>query len=105
MTTTSRAQPSPSSQARSARTAFTSGASTTSRLITAGSVFTVPAAAIHRVLHGGRGPAVTIHACSPPLVRSGVYRTGPGGELLREVRSIEEELRTEEQLRTDFLTA
>ena len=30
-----------------------------------GQVFTVPAVAIHRVLHAGEGPAVTLHAYSP----------------------------------------
>jgi quercetin dioxygenase-like cupin family protein len=58
-----------------------------------GSVFTVPAVAIHRVLHAGDGPAVTLHAYSPPLDRTGAYRTGPDGELERELLSSEEELR------------
>ena len=41
----------------------------------------VPPVAIHRVLHAGDGPAVTIHAYSPPLRRTGAYRIGPDGEL------------------------
>jgi quercetin dioxygenase-like cupin family protein len=57
-----------------------------------GETFTVPANAIHRVLHAGRGPAVTIHAYSPPLKRMGAYSEGPDGELLRIVQSQEEEL-------------
>ena len=64
-----------------------------SRLLGPGSVFTVPAVAIHRVLHAGTAPAVTIHAYSPPLVRTGAYRLGPDGELERELLSAEEELR------------
>jgi quercetin dioxygenase-like cupin family protein len=58
-----------------------------------GSVFTVPAVAIHRVLHAGDAPAVTLHAYSPPLDRTGAYRIGPDGELERELLSAEEELR------------
>ena len=49
-----------------------------------GESFTVPSTAIHRVLHDGGGPAVTIHAYSPPLTRMGAYRIGPDGELERE---------------------
>jgi quercetin dioxygenase-like cupin family protein len=71
------------------------GAPPTSQVVRAGSSFTVPPEAIHRVLHSGRAPAVTIHAYSPPLVRSGAYRTGPHGELLRDVMPIAEELRAE----------
>ncbi|MBV9604174.1 MAG: cysteine dioxygenase family protein [Solirubrobacterales bacterium] len=58
-----------------------------------GAVFTVPAVAIHRVLHEGDAPSVTIHAYSPPLARTGAYRIGPDGELERELLSGEEELR------------
>jgi quercetin dioxygenase-like cupin family protein len=58
-----------------------------------GSIFTVPSVAIHRVLHAGDGPAVTIHAYSPPLDRTGAYRIGPDGELERELLTNEEELR------------
>jgi quercetin dioxygenase-like cupin family protein len=64
-----------------------------SRVLGAGSIFTVPPVAIHRVLHAGEAPAVTIHAYSPPLVRSGAYRIGSDGELERELLSAEEELR------------
>jgi quercetin dioxygenase-like cupin family protein len=68
------------------------------RTIAAGSVFSVPPVAIHRVLHAGTGPAVTIHAYSPPLTRTGAYRLGADGELQRELLSIEEELRAEAAL-------
>jgi hypothetical protein len=44
------------------------------------------------------GPAVTIRAYSHPLVRTGTYRTALGGELEREVLSLEDELRAEPAL-------
>ena len=68
------------------------GSSPQARVIRGGSTFTVPPVAIHRVLHAGELPAVTLHAYSPPLVRTGAYRIGPGGELERESLTIEEEL-------------
>jgi hypothetical protein len=71
------------------------GKSPSSRIAHGGSTFTVPATAIHRVLHAGDSPAVTIHAYSPPLTRTGAYRVGPDGELERESLSFEEELRAE----------
>src|SRR5256714_9022429 len=43
------------------------GAPPRSRVAGPGETLAVPAAAIHRVLHAGVGPAVTIHAYSPPL--------------------------------------
>ncbi len=58
----------------------------------AGASFTVPAEAIHRVLHAGEGPAVTIHAYSPPLRRQGAYSLGDDGVLQRHIQSWEEEL-------------
>lgn len=61
----------------------------------AGQTFTVPPNAIHRVLHSGAGPAVTIHAYSPPLERMGSYSEGAEGELLRGVRTKENELTPE----------
>jgi mannose-6-phosphate isomerase-like protein (cupin superfamily) len=60
-----------------------------------GETFTVPPVAIHRVLHSGSGPAVTIHAYSPPLRRMGAYRVGADGELERESQPFEVELRGE----------
>jgi quercetin dioxygenase-like cupin family protein len=69
------------------------GAAPWSRVLGPGSIFTVPAVAIHRVLHAGDVPAVTIHAYSPPLVRAGAYRIGPNGELERELLSDEVQLR------------
>ena len=38
-----------------------------SREIGPGTTFTLAPVAIHRVLHAGTGPAVTIHCYSPPL--------------------------------------
>ncbi len=64
-----------------------------SRVLGPNSIFTVPAVAIHRVLHAGGAPAVTIHAYSPPLVRTGAYRIGPDGVLERELLSTDDELR------------
>jgi hypothetical protein len=44
-------------------------------------------------MHAGDRPAVTLHAYSPPLARTGAYRIGPDGELERELLAGEEELR------------
>jgi hypothetical protein len=55
----------------------------------------MPPVAIHRVLHAGVEPAVTIHAYSPPLRRTGAYRVNANGELQREPLSFEQELRAE----------
>jgi mannose-6-phosphate isomerase-like protein (cupin superfamily) len=63
------------------------------RVVGPGETFTVPREAIHRVLHTGDGPAITIHAYSPPLNRTGTYRIGADGELERIPQSAEEELR------------
>ena len=65
------------------------------RAFGAGETFTVPPVAIHRVLHAGDGPAVTIHAYSPPLRKTGAYRIGVEGELERESQPYEVELRSE----------
>jgi mannose-6-phosphate isomerase-like protein (cupin superfamily) len=69
------------------------GAAPSSRVIGAGSTFSVPPSAIHRVLHAGSRPAVTIHAYSPPLRRTGAYWIGPAGELERTPQPFEHELR------------
>ena len=69
-----------------------------SREMGAGKTFTVPPVAIHRVLHAGTGPAITIHAYSPPLCRTGAYRIGTDGELEREALDYEAELRAEPAL-------
>src|SRR3954451_12345267 len=59
----------------------------------AGGVFDFAPATIHRVRHGGGGPAVTLHAYSPPLVRTGSYVIGGDGALERRSLSSSEELR------------
>ena len=69
------------------------GGGTVSRLARAGESFTFTAADIHRVVHAGDAPAVTVHAYSPPLWRMGAYEIGDGGELRRHSVSYAEELR------------
>jgi mannose-6-phosphate isomerase-like protein (cupin superfamily) len=71
------------------------GSEPESKVIGPGRTVVVPSVAIHRVLHAGTGPAVTIHAYSPPLTQTGAYRIAPGGELERASVSFEEELRAE----------
>ena len=63
------------------------------RIASAGMQFSFGASDIHRVLHAGEGPAVTIHAYSPPLTRMGSYTVEPTGQLRRHAVSYEEELR------------
>ncbi|MBO0769372.1 MAG: cysteine dioxygenase family protein [Solirubrobacterales bacterium] len=62
------------------------------RTARAGETFTVPPNAIHRVQHTGDVPSVTIHAYSPPLVRTGAYEIAPDGELRRESQDGSKEL-------------
>ena len=68
------------------------------RVIGPGTTFFVPPTAIHRVLHEGTVPAITIHAYSPPLRRTGAYTLGAGGELERAAQPYEQELRAEPAL-------
>jgi predicted metal-dependent enzyme (double-stranded beta helix superfamily) len=63
------------------------------RRVSAGEALDFAASDIHRVTHGGGGPAITINAYSPPLWRMGVYETTPSGELQRHSISYAEELR------------
>jgi hypothetical protein len=63
------------------------------RVFGARETFTVEPTAIHRVLHAGGKPAVTVHAYSPPLRRTGAYRVDDDGVLERESQSFELELR------------
>jgi predicted metal-dependent enzyme (double-stranded beta helix superfamily) len=69
------------------------GRGPTARTLGPGEVFDFEAADIHRVLHAGDGPAVTINAYSPPLWRMGSYVVEPGGTLRRFSVSYAEELR------------
>jgi len=63
------------------------------RIAGTGSSFSFGASDIHRVLHAGEGPAVTIHAYSPPLVRMGSYSVESDGQLRRHAVTYEDELR------------
>jgi len=63
------------------------------RRIRAGEAIDFAASDIHRVAHGGDGPAITINAYSPPLWRMGAYETTLTGELQRHSISYAEELR------------
>jgi predicted metal-dependent enzyme (double-stranded beta helix superfamily) len=72
---------------------LTIGRTPSSRTLGPGAVFDFRASDIHRVLHAGDGPAVTLHAYSPPLWRMGAYEIGAAGELRRHSISYAEELR------------
>ena len=69
------------------------GAEPSTRVLGPGEVFDFAASDIHRVAHEPGGPAVTIHAYSPPLWRVGAYVVEPEGTLRRESLSYAEELR------------
>jgi len=62
------------------------------RQFQAGQTFDFAASDIHRVLHVGDGPAVTLHAYSPPLWRMGAYAVRENGVLARHSVSYAEEL-------------
>jgi predicted metal-dependent enzyme (double-stranded beta helix superfamily) len=53
------------------------------REVVAGGVFSFDATDIHRVLHAGNEPAVTLHLYSPPLGRMGSYEVLADGRLAR----------------------
>jgi predicted metal-dependent enzyme (double-stranded beta helix superfamily) len=63
------------------------------RSMRTGDAIDFAASDIHRVAHGGGGPAITLNAYSPPLWRMGAYETTPTGELQRHSISYAEELR------------
>jgi hypothetical protein len=48
---------------------------------------------IHRVLHAGEDPAVTLHVYSPPLLSMGAYVVSEEGRLERKALPASEELR------------
>jgi hypothetical protein len=75
------------------------GAPPLSRTFRPHATFSFEASEIHRVVHAGGGPAVTVHAYSPPLRRLGAYLVEPGGALRRESISYAEELRPLEAAR------
>jgi hypothetical protein len=62
------------------------------RTFGAGETFDFAASDIHRVLHVGNVPAVTLHAYSPPLRRMGAYQVRDDGVLARHSVSYAEEL-------------
>ena len=61
-----------------------------------GESFTFAASDIHRMSHASGGPAISLHAYSPPLNRMGSYSIDRAGVLHRESISYEEELRPAE---------
>jgi quercetin dioxygenase-like cupin family protein len=71
------------------------GMAAEARVAGPGTALVVPATAIHRMLHAGNRPAITIHAYSPPLRRTGAYRVSRDGTLERESLAYQEELRGE----------
>lgn len=58
-----------------------------------GETFTIGASDIHRVLHAGDEPALTVHAYSPPLVKMGAYMVETDGTLTRHQVSYAVQLR------------
>ncbi len=66
---------------------------TRERVVGAGGTFSFSASDIHRVLHCGGDPAVTLHVYSPPLLRMGAYFLDEDGLLARRAMAPEEELR------------
>jgi predicted metal-dependent enzyme (double-stranded beta helix superfamily) len=63
------------------------------RTFAVGDTFHFSPADIHRVRHAGSGPAITLHAYSPPLDRMGTYVVGYDGVLARHPVSAATELR------------
>src|SRR4051795_7193591 len=66
---------------------------TTSNVYEAGATFDFTPAEIHRVVHAGTAPAVTLHAYSPRLSRRGASSRSPAGALQRYPLRYGEELR------------
>ena len=63
------------------------------RVYSPGEVFDFRASDIHRMAHAGGGPAISIHAYSPPLNRMGAYAVDEMGVLTRASIPYSEELR------------
>ena len=68
-------------------------ASASSKAYSAGELFDFSPADIHRVVHHGAAPAVTLHVYSPRIARPGAYSIGSDGALRRHQVSSGEELR------------
>jgi quercetin dioxygenase-like cupin family protein len=66
---------------------------TTSNVYAQGDTFEFTASEIHRVVHTGANPTVTLHAYSPRLRRLGAYAVTPAGTLQRHPLGYGEELR------------
>jgi predicted metal-dependent enzyme (double-stranded beta helix superfamily) len=69
------------------------GANPRARNYSPGETFDFGPSDIHRMSHAGGGPAISIHAYSPPLERMGAYEVDPEGVLRRAPISYTEELR------------
>ena len=69
------------------------GAAPRRRRYRAGESFEFDASHVHRMHQASGGPAVSIHAYSPPLWRMGAYAIEPDGTLRRMSISYAEELR------------
>jgi predicted metal-dependent enzyme (double-stranded beta helix superfamily) len=64
-----------------------------SRVYSPGEVFDFRSSDIHRMAHAGGGPAISIHAYSPPLNRMGAYAVDEMGVLSRTSIPYSDELR------------
>ncbi len=62
-----------------------------------GGRFHFSASDIHRVMHAGADPAVTLHVYSPPLGRMGAYAVAEDGVLARHPLASGQELRPHER--------
>jgi predicted metal-dependent enzyme (double-stranded beta helix superfamily) len=69
------------------------GAPPASQIYRAGQTIEFEATDIHRVVHAGGEPAVSVHAYSPPLDRMGSYVVENGGALRRQPLGGADELR------------
>jgi predicted metal-dependent enzyme (double-stranded beta helix superfamily) len=68
-------------------------AASLSRRYSAGELFDFSPADIHRVVHEGEEPTVTLHVYSPRIARPGAYSVSPEGVLRRHAVLSSEELR------------
>jgi predicted metal-dependent enzyme (double-stranded beta helix superfamily) len=68
------------------------GGGTVGRVVPAGESFDFGPEDIHRVMHDGAEPAVSLHAYSPPLEAMGAYLVEPSGVLRRFVQPASDEL-------------
>jgi predicted metal-dependent enzyme (double-stranded beta helix superfamily) len=62
------------------------------RSLDPGNGATIEPTEIHRMHHPGGAPAVSIHAYSPPLLRTGAYEVAADGRLLRHAQPGEDAL-------------